>query len=903
MPLIAPKPPKVPKVPKPQTKPQSRTGGTAGGQFEALHPRGRGGEWIVKHGDGYQSTGPDQTTAQLQQRLNQLGFKVPVDGKYGPATTAAVQTFQKRYGLSPSMGVDAATMTFLQNPPTQTLDQVQRTKGIGRYSKSAKAARAKKSTSKSSSSSSSTKKITAAQANADTTVQGETKGVTAAGQLAAQQTHEAGQDTNMVDARHDAAQAQAAAVVAGTLAKEAKAAAVSGSAQARKDARSAARTARTAQKNARGALKAVKALKKQLEKEKAQRIARAQGPLAGEVAVLARGKTHGGGGGSGPGNKLTPPIRRGGTPKVSGGAANVQVATSAEMPTRQPDLEEDTGVGGNGVANTTTVAFGYGGAPSMSIPDARDPTPDADLPIWTRTGVRDEDDLTIPDGRTDTLQPSDDLTIPDSRDIKPDVMSLLLAEAVAARKAATTGQEFTRTLARERVLRAWLAEGWTDALHPRGRGGKWVDVMNKLLGGSGAPTRLHIAHLDDKGDDYLNARLHPDSDATDGERKKIRDIQRRRAAKARALSAPNRTRLQRTMGDDRRIRQVYVSSLAHSMAQAAEMILDGRDYVTAVTALAETVLARKAAINGAEFTRVLAREQVLRARLAEATSYEARLHPRGRGGKWVDVLGKLKGAEVNKPVELGDGFVGFKMSTGSYAAGNGRVFEHHRDPEQVARVVGDHLDQAAERKAAGDAAVRGLSPEAAAIFTHEHSLRGDPEGLPERAEMHQQVYSMDPKGYVRDVFSSGLSPEGRTEAHQILTDAKTQDQRNKVAPYFDLSKPHEMVSVHALRLTKTDPESSYQNAITRMDTAAKGGMDKRKPLTAQVGGDGSLLLVDGHATLEALKRKGITHAPVQINPRASNLNPATSKDAIREQTRLDRAAVEIEKQQRARSPK
>ena len=900
MPLVAPKPPKVPKAPKPQTKPLSRTGGAAGGQFEALHPRGRGGLWIVKHGDGYASTGPDQTTAQLQQRLNQLGFKVPVDGKYGPATTAAVQTFQKRYGLTPSMGVDAATMEFMQNPPTQTLDQIQRTKGIGRYSKSAIAARAKKATSSSSSSSSSTKKITAAQANADTTVAGETKGVIAAGQLASQQTHEAGQDTTMHDARHDAAQAQAAAAVAQTLAKEAKAAAVDGSAQARKDARSAARTARTAQKNARGALKAVKALKKQLEQEKAQRIKRAQAPLAGEVAVLARGKTHATGGGSGPGNKLTPPIRRGGTPKVSGGAANVQVATSAELPTRQPDLEEDTGIGGNGVADTTTVAFGYGGAPSMSIPDGRDTIPDADRPIWTRTGVRVEPDLEIPDGRTDTPEPTDDLAIPDGRDIKPDVMSLLLAEAVAARKAATTGQEFTRALAREQVLRARLAEGWNDALHPRGRGGKWVDVLNKLMGGSGAPTRLHIAHLDDKGDDYLNARLHPDSDATDGERK-IRDIQRRRAAKARRVVGPNRTLLQRTMGNDRRIRQVYVSGLAHAMTQAADTILDGRDYVPAVTALAEAIIARKAATNGAEFTRVLAREQILRARLAEA--YEARLHPRGRGGKWVDVLGKLKGAEVNKPVELGHGFVGFKMSTGSYAAGNGRVFEHDRDPEQVARVVGGHLDQAAERKAAGDAAVRGLSPEAAAIFTHEHSLRGDPEGMPERSEMYQQVYSMDPKGYVRDVFSSGLSPEGRTEAHQILNDSKAQDQRNKVAPYFDLSKPHEMVSVHALRPTKTDPESSYQNAIKRMDTAAQGGMDKRKPLTAQVGGDGSLLLVDGHATLEALKRKGITHAPVQINPRASNLNPATPKDAIREQTRLDRAAIEIEKQQRARSPK
>ena len=85
-----------------------------------------------------------------------------------------------------------------------------------------------------------------------------------------------------------------------------------------------------------------------------------------------------------------------------------------------------------------------------------------------------------------------------------------------------------------------------------------------------------------------------------------------------------------------------------------------------------------------------------------------------------------------------------------------------------------------------------------------------------------------------------------------------------------------------------------------MDTAARGGMDKRKPLTAQVGGDGRLLLVDGHATLEAAKRKGITHVPVEIRPRASNLDPSTKPEDIREQSRLDRAAIEVEKEGRKR---
>ena len=165
--------------------------------------------------------------------------------------------------------------------------------------------------------------------------------------------------------------------------------------------------------------------------------------------------------------------------------------------------------------------------------------------------------------------------------------------------------------------------------------------------------------------------------------------------------------------------------------------------------------------------------------------------------------------------------------------------------------------------------------------------------------MAHQVHSEDPKGYVRDVFSQQMTPEMRAEAEQALNTAKEHHARNQVAPYFDLSKPHEMVPVDSLRLTKVDPESSYQNATKRMDTAARGGMDKRKPLTAQVGGDGRLLLADGHATLEALKRKGITHAPVEIRPRASNLDPSTSKEAIREQARLDRAAIAVEKHQRS----
>jgi peptidoglycan hydrolase-like protein with peptidoglycan-binding domain len=956
---VAPPAPKIAPLPKPQrpqpAKPQNRSGGTAGGSFAQLHPRGRGGKWIAKPGDGYGSQGPSQTTAQLQQRLNQLGFKVPVDGQYGQQTAAAVHQFQQRYGLSSKFGVDAATQAFLQNPPAQTIGQIQRAKGVSASTR--KGSRA----------------ATPAQAAANKTVAGNVQAAVAQGQIAAAETKQAGHDTNVAAAQHDAAQAQTAANRAEKLAKEAKATAAGGSAQAQKNAISAQHTAQTAEKNAKAAAKAVKALKVQLAKAEAARIKRAQGPLPGEVAVLATGPVHihhGGGGGK---MRLTPPTKAR-TPKTPKKytSKKVQVATSAELPkirpnleeaegfaerlhprgrggkfvdvlakleheptgpklvttkpetvkremeapkpllpgdkptmfeskvcskcggegkiwtysnvmggvcfkcqgrgrtltprgqkangyykgllstpanelkpgdkiwdagvtgftqpgwkevtsatpnkdgtvnvnasggglvnsppdkmfrtqhtaaekqaasveakayqatltktgkaTKQttamtdevppppqpkpppkpkappkpkivkpppgatskqvdlihslaqkhgtdvhdrineivpglgyhgtegdrqkllnagaggdltrkqasgvidefinkaapgeppkanapvvegdkvdvaghvvsarykdtpygtqakvliqddrgfrvygtlpskledelsnrsqatsdtwasylqkhplrikltggvkkspgdenygffsrpknasfvdeeqkmqesedqpePDVEEGTWPGGNGTDNTTTVAFGYGGDYSMSIPDGRDTVPLADRPTWTRSGVNlDKPDYTIQDGRPDLPGVPLNMMIPDGRTVQ-DMLSVRLTEAVAARKAATNSQEFTRALARERVLRARLDEGlWDTAKHPRGRGGKWIEVMNKLMGGSGAPSRLHVRHLEDMGDDYLNARLHPDSDATESERKTIRAIQARRksqvAARVRAL--------------------------------------------------------------------------------------------------------------------------------------------------------------------------------------------------------------------------------------------------------------------------------------------------------------------------------------------------------------------------------
>ncbi|HEY2201941.1 MAG TPA: peptidoglycan-binding domain-containing protein, partial [Solirubrobacteraceae bacterium] len=480
MPLIAPR---RTQPPKPQ-QPQNRGGGTAGGQFAALHPRGRGGKWIAKPGDGYGPQGPHQTTAQLQQRLNQLGFHVPIDGKYGPATANAVQTFQKRYGLSPSKGVDAATMAFLQNPPARTIAQIQKSKATSKSTGrvSAKTASAgtpsTRTPSTSTSSSRSTKAITPAQAAQQLTVTADTKAAIKAEVAAASETHQAGTDTNVKTAQHDAAQAQGDAARAQKLADAAKAAAVGGTAQAKKTAKSAERVAKTAQKDAKGAIKAVKALKQQIAKQKAARIAADQALMAGEYAGLARGKPRAPAGKSAS-MKLTAPKKGSKAPSRTG---KVQVATSAENSTERPDLEEGTWTGGNGVADTTTVAFGYGGDPSMAIPDGREQTPDSDRPIWTRSGVRLLPSYTIPDGRTAPVPPGMNFTILDGRNV-PEALTVQLVEAVAARKAAKTGQEFTRALARERVLREWLQEAfWNQSLHPRGRGGKWANVMNKLMG-------------------------------------------------------------------------------------------------------------------------------------------------------------------------------------------------------------------------------------------------------------------------------------------------------------------------------------------------------------------------------------------------------------------------------------
>jgi peptidoglycan hydrolase-like protein with peptidoglycan-binding domain len=596
-------PPAAPAAPPP--------GGGTGTWSAQLHPRGRGGKWIVSHGAGYGPAGADQTTQQLQQRLKQLGFNVPADGKYGPLTQQAVKAFQNRYGLTPSGSVDAATMEVLQNPPSQTLKQVQT--GMAATKKAASTAARKTATAKARAKSSQrTARIRAGSGSPTRALNSTVQGPGHLGQGNLQQgaglTGTASPAVSNLQATLTAAgykvnkdgrfgpQTEAAVrqlqqahglAVDGVVGPETKGLLIGLAASTAKTTTRAKRSARITSKS-----------------------------IPGQPAVLrtAAGTPRHGSRSAGSRMKLTPPKKGPGILKYS-----------AEVPTEQPGLEE------------TTVAFGYGGQPSMSIKDARDQEPAYDQPVWTRTSVQtDIPDLTIQDGREPSPPtPKQGEILVDGREPSPPTLP---------------GQ--------------------------------------MLVDGREPPPP------------------QPTGDLT---------------------------------------------------------IPDGRVHVQTMTRLAEAVLARRAAKTGDEFVRARARERVLRQQLAEAGLYKEALHPRGRGGKWM------------------------------------------------------------------------------------------------------------------------------------------QAQRDRVAPYFDLTKPHEMVPVDALRPTKEDPESSYRNAAKRMDDAARGGLAKRKPVTAQRGAGGRLLLVDGHATVEALKRKGITHVPAEIRPRATPLNPKTTHEAIREQERLERAAIEQEsKRRRAR---
>ncbi|WP_043878882.1 peptidoglycan-binding protein [Azorhizobium caulinodans] len=62
-------------------------------------------EWLdriwsqIGTGALWRAAGADDATADLQESLNALGYSLTVDGRQGPATTAAIRDFQSRNGL------------------------------------------------------------------------------------------------------------------------------------------------------------------------------------------------------------------------------------------------------------------------------------------------------------------------------------------------------------------------------------------------------------------------------------------------------------------------------------------------------------------------------------------------------------------------------------------------------------------------------------------------------------------------------------------------------------------------------------------------------------------------------------------------------------------------------------
>lgn len=82
-------------------KTRTRSGGSTSA-FDQLHPRGRGGQWIVKQG----ATGAEARAVQ-----SQVGAKV--DGDFGTLTKQAVMAFQRKHHIQVDGIVGAQTVAAM----------------------------------------------------------------------------------------------------------------------------------------------------------------------------------------------------------------------------------------------------------------------------------------------------------------------------------------------------------------------------------------------------------------------------------------------------------------------------------------------------------------------------------------------------------------------------------------------------------------------------------------------------------------------------------------------------------------------------------------------------------------------------------------------------------------------
>lgn len=130
-----------------------------------------------------------------------------------------------------------------------------------------------------------------------------------------------------------------------------------------------------------------------------------------------------------------------------------------------------------------------------------------------------------------------------------------------------------------------------------------------------------------------------------------------------------------------------------------------------------------------------------------------------------------------------------------------------------------------------------------------------------------------------DVAKKSPSPEMSTRLQRAAGESEKQFAKRAAAEspapkelpedpgsYFDLSGPHKVVPMSALRSTKSDEENQQGggNAPKLMDLARRGVLGKRAPITVRPNGSGGYDVVDGNGTFTGAKAYGWKNMPVQI---------------------------------------
>lgn len=126
------------------------------------------------------------------------------------------------------------------------------------------------------------------------------------------------------------------------------------------------------------------------------------------------------------------------------------------------------------------------------------------------------------------------------------------------------------------------------------------------------------------------------------------------------------------------------------------------------------------------------------------------------------------------------------------------------------------------------------------------------------------------KGLTRGELDE-LAEEGLLEEVAGVMRAAWDESKHKRGPggkfshtdFFQAHPGQVMASTDRLRPTRQDPPEHIAKAARYADEARRGLRSKRKPLDVRENGDGTLSIIDGNSTYEALKDK-LTHFPVTV---------------------------------------